>query len=476
MKTDNVLAALTPDDLYRHLVVFGATGCGKTRSVILPLLTRVLACDAGDADKRAGALIFDVKGDMGAHVAAVMKAVGRTDDVIVVGRGGTAWFDPFAGLENDSRSVAERLIEMVQGLHSGQIKGAYDDFWAENNRRFLHVAAILARARGLGQLGGIEGVGRAIEMICSVRSESDDDSGGDARTCISLAEGQKLIPSADAKMAAHYLKTEATDLSAQTWSIITNYAQAYLSCLRDGRLASVLTPSDRQQFVPEQVIDQGRVVLVSLSRVHFGRAAEVYRNMIKTAFQSCALQRFCRSHFDGQTVRPINDTRPVFFVCDEFPSFVTPGSADDGDAFFLDKCRETRISCILSAQSVSALTARMQPVARANHLLNNCCSKIFMATDCSETLDYFESAVPEGASKEEDVLLAHAPAPPSFRLPNYRFGPPQRWVPKSKTSSPSGGRKFAPAVLRELKTGEGIFLGPHGFAERIQFPPFVAAA
>ncbi|MCX6972364.1 MAG: hypothetical protein NTV93_19745 [Verrucomicrobia bacterium] len=194
--------------------------------------------------------------------------------------------------------------------------------------------------------------------------------------------------------------------------------------------------------------------------------------MIKTAFQTCALQRLCRAHFDGAAVRRINATRPVYFVADEFPSFVTAGSSDDGDAFFLDKCREVRVGCILSAQGISALTGRMRSGSRAAHLLNNCCTKIFMATDCVETLSYFESAVPEGTDKEEEIHYARIPAPAAFRLPNYEFGSPKIWLEKSMTAGRSSGRKFTSAILRQLKTGEGILLRPQGFAERVTFFPF----
>lgn len=276
-------------------------------------------------------------------------------------------------------------------------------------------------------------------------------------------------------MARQYLCGETNDLSSSTWSCIVNYARAYVSCLRDSHVAGILSPSGGQEFQPEDVIDRGRVVVVALSRIHFGPGAEIYRNLIKTAFQACALQRHSRSHFDGTSVRRINSTRPVYFVADEFPSFVTAGSSDDGDAFFLDKCREVRVGCILSAQGISALTGRMRSGARVAHLLNNCCTKIFMATDCVETMQYFDSAVPESAEKEEDVIYARTPAPAAFRLPNYEFAPPQLWLEKSMTTGRSSGRKFTSSILRQLKIGEGILLRPQGFAERVTFFPFQPA-
>ena len=473
----DLLEVIPPEDLFRHLVVFGATGCGKTRHVILPLLARVLARDANDPEKRAGALIFDVKGDMAEHVGKVMKAAGRTDEVITLGRNGNAWFDPFDGHAHDSRFVAEQVIEIVRGLHPNCSGGSYDDFWIENNRRLLQMAAVIARAHGAGVMGGLKGLSKAVSLLCSIRSlDEDDEQINSTMECLSIAEQLKLVPLSEIKMARDYLKTDAHTLADNTWSVVVNYAKTYISCLTDSKLAEVLSPSHPHQFLPEEVIDQGRVVLVSLSRIHYGPAAEVYRNLIKTAFQSCALQRYHRQYFDGTTLRPINATRPVYFVADEFPALVTSGSKDDGDAFFLDKCREVKVGCILSAQGVSALTARMQSDARAAHLLNNCCTKVFLSTDCAETLRYFESTVPVNPKETEEVVFQRASAPPAFRLPNYEFAPPTLWVPKSKSMIRPEKGKFPASTLRLLKTGEAIVIRPQGFAERMCFPAFKPTA
>jgi hypothetical protein len=180
----------------------------------------------------------------------------------------------------------------------------------------------------------------------------------------------------------------------------------------------------------------------------------VFRSLIKSAFQACALQRYQRQFFDGKTVRAINSARPVFFVADEFPAVLSPGSSDDGDAFFLDKAREVKVGCVLSAQGVSALSARMGSDARTYHLLNNCCCKVFMGSDCPETLVYFESSVPETDETKEEILYQALPTPASFRLPIYVFGKSDSWVSKSKTLTHSHKRKFTRASLRQLQMGK----------------------
>ena len=481
-----MLTDLSLEELCRHLIVFGATGSGKTRYVLLPLLQTLLARDADDPEKRAGALIFDVKGEMVEFIRAVMAAAGRTDELLVIGRGGNAWVHPFVGQAADSRAVSERLLELVRALHSLKGGGVNEEFWEENNRRILQVASVMARARHLGDITGIEEISDELDALVRLRAEhrSDDDadndderenpqSVGDVKSMLELAAGFGAISAADAKLARKYIEFDALHLAQRIWATIINYARGHVSCLTDSKLATIFSPSAGWAFSPDEIMDHGRVVVVSLSRVHYGPQAEVFRNLIKTAFQSSALQRRNRRFFDGQRIRPINCERPVYFVGDEFPSLMTPGSHDEGDSFFLDKCRDSRISCILSAQSVSALSARAGWPTRVHHLLNNCATKVFMSCDCPETLAYFESAAPLDPNDEGGMVQrAAVPPPPAFRLPNYQFSPVTRWRAGTKTGR-SLARQFIGGDLRRLTTGEAIIFHPSGEARRMMFQPFV---
>lgn len=483
-----MLTQLSLEELCRHLIVFGTTGCGKTRYVLLPLLRALLARDAHDPDKRAGALIFDVKGDMIEHIQAVMAAAGRTDELLVIGRGGNSWVNPFVGQAADSRAIAERLLELIRALHSPQGGGVNEDYWQENNRRILQVAAVMARSRQLGDFVDIRGISDELDTLVRLRGEhrssgddDDDESRGnshlidEAKSMLDLAAGLGAISAVEAKLAHGYIEFDALQLSQRTWATIINYARGHVSCLTDSKLARIFSPAAGWAFSPDEIMDHGRVVVVSLSRVHYGPEAAVFRTLIKTAFQACALQRRNRFHFDGHILRPVNCLRPVYFVGDEFPSLMTPGTQDEGDSFFLDKCRDSLVSCILTAQSVSALSARAASQARVHHLLNNCATKVFMGCDCPETLAYFESASPLDLEDEGGMVQRIAiPPPPAFRLPNYQFGPVTRWGASAKAGH-ALARQFTGADLRRLKTGEAVVFRASGEAGRMSFQPFLGA-
>ena len=199
------------------------------------------------------------------------------------------------------------------------------------------------------------------------------------------------------------------------------------------------------------------MVLVSLSRIHFGAMAGVFRGLIKAAFQEAALRRPATLRFDGAACHPIDQMRPVAFLADEFGSLVSPGSGDTGDAFFLDKAREVRVACLLGMQGLSALNARFHHSSRSTHLLNNAVTKIFLASDCPETLAFFERSAPTKSFADRPVTW--------LPLPGYQC---------SASTAGSGLRvpAFDGGDLRTLRTGCGIVLRPRGFAERVQFSRF----
>jgi len=454
-------------DLFQHLAVFGQTGSGKTRYVLLPLLKEVLALHADNPERRAGAIIFDVKGDMTGHVIRVMAAAGRLDELIVIGRGGNAWFDPFSQIESDSRRVAESLIEIVESASPSGGRGENEAFWRENLRRFIQVSAVVARAACSGRMGGVGGLAAAMDQLARMRT-CGNESEQDAASSSGLAEvlsmlrrhaDSGLIEPDQASMARGYLEHEVTEIPERTFATIANYALSFVSCLRDSDLAAIWGPGPRLRWrlVPEEIFDHGRVVLVSLSRIHFGPMATVFRNLIKSAFQEAALRRTAILRFDGMRYRPLNQTRPVIFLADEFGSLVTPGTGDSGDAFFLDKAREVKVACLLGMQGISALNARFLYSSRSTHLLNNAVTKVFLATDCPETLGFFEMSVPR------------KPAPSAasswLQLPGYRCGPAGH---RAGCTRPL----FDAAALRILRTGEGMVLRPRGFAQQVQFHRF----
>jgi len=71
-------------DLFRHVLITGGTGCGKTVSVVLPLLARALAQDSNNENRKPALFLVDVKGDITAALRHMADINGRKDDIIEI--------------------------------------------------------------------------------------------------------------------------------------------------------------------------------------------------------------------------------------------------------------------------------------------------------------------------------------------------------------------------------------------------------
>lgn len=308
---------------------------GKTHFVRLALLQALLTQDANDGEKRSGMLIFDEMGEMVEFIRAIMAAAGRTDELLVIGRNGNSWVDPFFGKTSDSRTVSERLWEMVRGIHSSNGSAFNDEFLPENIRRILQVAAVMAKARHLGDMTGMEEISNELDVLIKLHkvycSDDDGEKHGnlslldETKSMLELAAGLGAISTVDAALARNYIEFEDRQLSQRTWATIINCACGLISFLLDSKLAPILTPSPGWAFCADEIIDRGRVVVVALNRDNYGPQAGFFENLIKSVFLESALQRRNKLHFDGYQVRPINLERPVYIVGDEFLSVPATG-------------------------------------------------------------------------------------------------------------------------------------------------------
>ncbi|MDE2784900.1 MAG: hypothetical protein OXK77_18265, partial [Gemmatimonadota bacterium] len=80
--------------LYTGVLVVGAVGTGKTTACMYPFAEQLLSWQAGDAKRRAGALVLEVKGDFCHQVRGILEAAGRGGDYLEVGLGGSLQWNP----------------------------------------------------------------------------------------------------------------------------------------------------------------------------------------------------------------------------------------------------------------------------------------------------------------------------------------------------------------------------------------------
>ncbi|MGP8234203.1 MAG: helicase HerA domain-containing protein [Limisphaerales bacterium] len=88
---------LSADDLTRHVLGLGSTGCGKTTGLVNPLLQQAIAWRAGEIESKVGLLVLDPKGDdTQSKVQAYAQEAGRLDDVVILSETGDSYYGYFA--------------------------------------------------------------------------------------------------------------------------------------------------------------------------------------------------------------------------------------------------------------------------------------------------------------------------------------------------------------------------------------------
>ena len=107
--------------------IFGAVGSGKTSACMHPFAEQILSWAADDPRRRAAALVLEVKGDFCYSIKEILHAVGREDDYMEIGLGGSWQWNPLDDPDFDSYSLAYTVSTLLNQLF-GKSK---EPFWQQ---------------------------------------------------------------------------------------------------------------------------------------------------------------------------------------------------------------------------------------------------------------------------------------------------------------------------------------------------------
>ena len=113
--------------LYTGIAIFGAVGSGKTSACMHPFAKQLLGWQADDPEKRAAALMLEVKGDFCHDVRSILDDAGRGDDYLEIGMGGLWKWNPLSAWWLDSYSLAYTVASLLNQLFG---KGK-EPFWQQ---------------------------------------------------------------------------------------------------------------------------------------------------------------------------------------------------------------------------------------------------------------------------------------------------------------------------------------------------------
>ena len=113
--------------LYTGTLIVGAVGTGKTSGCMYPFARQLLSWRADDPDRRAGALVLEVKGDFCHQVRGILDDAGRGDDYLEIGLGGSLQWNPLDDPLLDSYSLAYGVASLINQLFGK----SRDPFWQQ---------------------------------------------------------------------------------------------------------------------------------------------------------------------------------------------------------------------------------------------------------------------------------------------------------------------------------------------------------
>ena len=113
--------------LYTGVAIFGAVGSGKTSACMHPFARQLLGWQATKPERRAAALVLEVKGDFCYDIREILKVAKREEDYMEIGMDGKYQWNPLGAHWLDSYSLAYTVSSLLNQLFG---KGK-DPFWQQ---------------------------------------------------------------------------------------------------------------------------------------------------------------------------------------------------------------------------------------------------------------------------------------------------------------------------------------------------------
>ena len=113
--------------LYTGVAIFGAVGSGKTSACLHPFARQLFGWHATNPERRAAALVLEVKGDFCHDIRRMLAGLGRADDYIELSLDGRLTWNPLSATWLDAYSLAYTVASLLNQLFG---KGK-EPFWQQ---------------------------------------------------------------------------------------------------------------------------------------------------------------------------------------------------------------------------------------------------------------------------------------------------------------------------------------------------------
>lgn len=340
---------LSAEDLTRHVLGLGATGCGKTTGLINPLLQQVIAWRADEGGKKPGLLVLDPKeDDTQDKVRAYARDAGRQDDVVVLSNTGDSYYSYFADFKRLDQ--ADEFTRRV--LYGSNEMGDQNAYWTET--RFGLVNSALTVLLAAGEPLTFHRVTEFLQAWFHTQDAADVKQG--------LTFVERLLTSGNLQPGTRR-RLQLAIAEAQNWKALDARTRELHKSTLNNAMRSLLSPAARdlfdesrtQRFNPAEVLS-GKIMVASLNAVAHPHLASLLFKALKRDYYEAVLSRVAAN--------PEND-RLCGIILDELPLSVVP---DDVAALALLRSKGGFV--VACAQGVNGLDEVLGGRQRAALLAN----------------------------------------------------------------------------------------------------------
>lgn len=365
--------------------IFGAPGSGKTY-LMLHLLRQVLQLEAKNSARKFGALILDPKAALIEDIRRMMEVAGRSEDLVVLNAKELEIAKQSVNVidvDLDPSELARALVLAAQSAGVGASEPYWFAAWQNLFSAVIYVVVWLSK--------DVLTLRELLDTVLTVEEQDPLLSSEPKQRQIQrlVKEGRSRISELpedvrqEAKAALNQIDvfySQKQDSIATVENLMTAAYGEFLRARTKCYSAKMEKSAVRKSFY-DQIIDEGKIVLVSVSPSDVG-LAKVLCTLVKNLFMQSVRSRLDRVRSN----RLQNFERPVVLACDEYSQVASeiPGQVGDGDFFSVS--RQQGCMGILATQSVNVLQASALK-ENWKSIFSNFGAKIFMRAVDNETVE-----------------------------------------------------------------------------------------
>lgn len=370
--------------LYTGLIVFGATGTGKTSACAYPFMEQLFGYKKTDRNEKIGGLILDVKGDFWIEASSILERNGRKDDLIVIEPGSGWYFNPVHYPALDAKIIAERLYSVLENINSNDAR--QDSFWKDKSINLLSNSLSVVRlSLGYVTLSDVyeiisneSALENILKLAGNIANQKTSEIKNTKKNPLTLIEKMEIEAEInEIKLISSYFKGgDFAGLDERTRGIIKSEALRVCSDFIKPRFMEAFCPPREKINFPgfREALDKGRVVVLNMPETKYGLTGKTIGIMLKLDYFRTVLNRVNEAIMDTS----VNVSRPMLFICDEYQNYVTSGDIES-DAEFFARCRQSKAINIMLTQSYSSLKLKLGSEEKLNSLIGNIRSSLWLS-------------------------------------------------------------------------------------------------